>query len=79
MTINHPNMWEVQNAGQIFKQEMAKEANAIAAGDMSVDTAINICAARVWSAARQYQSEQAATEQPHRSLLYKLLPIKRRA
>ena len=63
----YPNMWEVQNAGQIFKQEMAKEASAIASGDMSIDTAINICAARVWSAARQYQREQAAAEQPHRS------------
>ena len=53
-----PNMYEVQQAGKIFKAEMAKQANAIAAGDMSIDTAINICAVRVWSAGRQHETEQ---------------------
>ena len=54
----YPNLYEAEQAGKIFKAEMAKQANAIAEGIITVDTAINICAVKAWSAGRQYQIDQ---------------------
>lgn len=58
----YPNMWEVQQAGKIFKAEMSKLAQEVADGETSADGAINRAAVKVWSAARRYQSEKQAVQ-----------------
>lgn len=58
----YPNMWEVQQAGKIFKAEMSKLAQDVASGETSADGAINRAAVKVWSAARRYQSEKQAVQ-----------------
>lgn len=58
----YPNMWEVQQAGKIFKAEISKLAQDVASGETSADGAINIAASKVWSQARRYQSEKQATQ-----------------
>ena len=58
----YPNIWEVQQAGKIFKAEMSKLAQKVADGETSADGAINRAAVKVWSAARRYQSEKQAEQ-----------------
>lgn len=58
----YPNIWEVQQAGKIFKAEMSKLAQEVADGETSADGAINRAAVKVWSAARRYQSEKQAVQ-----------------
>ena len=55
-------VWEVQQAGKIFKAEMSKLAQEVADGETSADGAINRAAVKVWSAARRYQSEKQAVQ-----------------
>lgn len=81
----YPNMWEVQQAGEIFKAEMSRLTQHVASGDTSADVAIDIAASKVWSQARRYQSEkqaaQAAAEQAKPKGIKRLLhflPIKKR-
>lgn len=58
----YPNIWEVQQAGKIFKAEMSKLAQEVADGETSADGAITRAAVKVWSAARRYQSEKQAAQ-----------------
>ena len=58
----YPNMWEVQQAGKIFKAEISKLAQDVTDGEISTDGAINRAAVKVWSAARRYQSEKQAVQ-----------------
>ena len=58
----YPNMWEVQQAGKIFKAEISKLAQDVASGETSTDVAIDIAASKVWSQARRYQSEKQAAQ-----------------
>lgn len=58
----YPNMWEVQQAGEIFKAEMSRQKQHVASGDTSADVAIDIAASKVWSQARRYQSEKQAAQ-----------------
>lgn len=58
----YPNMWEVQQAGKIFKAKLATFSQDVADGETSAETAINIAAAAVWSQARRYQSEKQNTQ-----------------
>lgn len=81
----YPNIWEVQQAGEIFKVEMLKLAQDVESGDTSADTAINIAASWVWSQARRYQSEKqaaqtAATQAKPNGIkrLLRFLPIKKK-
>lgn len=73
----YPNMWEVQQAGKIFKAKLATFSQDVADGETSAETAINIAAAAVWSQARRYQSEkqntQAAAKHDKPSVFRKLL------
>lgn len=82
----YPNLWEVQEAGKIFKAKLATFSQDVANGDTSADTAINSAAVKVWSAARRYQSKKQAdittTKQAKRKGLRRLLdklPIKKRS
>lgn len=81
----YPNIWEVQQAGKIFKAEMSKLAQDVASGETSADGAINIAASKVWSQARRYQNDkqakQTTAEKDKPSKLKKLLrflPTKKR-
>ena len=81
----YPNMWEVQQAGEIFKAEMSRLTQYVESGDTSADTAINIAASKVWSQARRYQSEKqaaqtAATQAKPNGIkrLLRFLPIKKK-
>ena len=58
----YPNMWEVQQAGKIFKAEISKLAQDVTDGEISTDGAINRAAVKVWSAARRYESEKQLTQ-----------------
>lgn len=58
----YPNMWEVQQAGKIFKARLADFSQDVASGEISADEAINRAAVKVWSAARRYQSEKQAAQ-----------------
>lgn len=81
----YPNMWEVQQAGKIFKAEMSKLAQDVASGETSADGAINIAASKVWSQARRYQSEKQAAQTAAKQAkpngikrLLRFLPIKKK-
>ena len=76
----YPGMWEVKQAGEIFKAKLATIAQDVADGETSTDGAIDIAAAAVWSQARRYQNEkqtkQTAAKQAKPSKLKKLLKKK---
>lgn len=81
----YPNMWEVQQAGKIFKARLAAFSQDIANGETTMETAINSAAAAVWSQARRYQSEKqaaqtAATQAKPNGIkrLLRFLPIKKK-
>lgn len=67
----YPNMWEVMTAGRIFKEEMKRRIREVKEGNMSVDTAIDISAVKVWEEARRYQSEKAKAKGSIRALLHR--------
>ena len=81
----YPNIWEVQQAGKIFKAEISKLAQDVASGETSADGAINIAASKVWSQARRYQSEKQAAQTAAKQAkpngikrLLRFLPIKKK-
>lgn len=73
----YPSLWEVQQAGKIFKAKLSTLAQDVTSGETTIDTAINSAAAAVWSQARRYQSEkqtaQAAAKHDKPSVFRKLL------
>lgn len=83
----YPNMWEVKNAGDVFRQKLTTILPDILSGDTSINGAINIAAVEVWKTARRYQSDkckehsaketaQTATRLEKFKKLFHFLPIK---
>lgn len=85
----YPNMWEVKNAGDVFRQKLTTILPDILSGDTSINGAINIAAVEVWKTARRYQSEKQAAQAAESTAakkaepkgvkkLLRFLPIKRK-
>ena len=83
----YPNFWEVQQAGEIFRAEFAKQLPSAERGENSIETIIGIAASKVWSAARRYQSGKPTAVHGRKpdqgrgriARLFDLLPFRARA